>query len=79
VDMKRLNTEGVGCGVEELNPGPDGEVWKVVGCNAVDERDLGLDYEHTEDHVLITWVGLLAHAMIWGTLTFVVMYRKKGD
>jgi hypothetical protein len=78
VDMDQLNREGMGCGVEVLDPGPDGEVWKVVGCDPIDERDLGLEFEHSDDHVFMTWIGLLVHSLIWGVLTFIILLRRKG-
>ena len=79
VDMEALNQEGMGCGIDELDPGPDGEVWKVVGCDPIEERDLPLAYEHSDDHVFVTWIGLIAHSVIWGLLTFIILYRRKGD
>jgi len=79
VDIDRMNNEGIGCGIEELDPGPDGEAWKILGCDPIDERKLGIEYEHTDDHVFSTWVGLVVHSMVWGGLTFVLLYRKKGN
>ena len=79
VDMEALNKEGMGCGIEELDPGPDGDVWKVVGCDPIDERDLPISYEHTDNHVFSTWIGLLVHSLFWGILTFFILYRRKGD
>jgi ABC-type multidrug transport system ATPase subunit/pSer/pThr/pTyr-binding forkhead associated (FHA) protein len=77
VDMDKLSKEGMGCGIEVLDPGPDGEVWKVVGCET-QERELDLDFDHSGENVLLTWIGLLMHSMVWGLLTFFILYRRKG-
>jgi len=76
--LDQLNRDGVGCAVQEVEIEPDGDPWKVIGCDAIGERDLGLEYEHSDDHLFLTWVGLAVHFMVWGGLTFIILYRRKG-
>ena len=40
---------------------------------------LSLDYQHTETHVLITWLALIGMAVFWGALTVLVQRRKQVD
>jgi ABC-type multidrug transport system ATPase subunit/pSer/pThr/pTyr-binding forkhead associated (FHA) protein len=77
-DMEGLNNEVVGCGISEQDLGPDLGESLIVGCEPKPPRDLDLSYEASEEHVFLTWVGLLAHTVIWGGLTFLVLLRKRG-
>ncbi len=77
VDMEKLNREGMACGIDELPLEKGGG--KVIGCEPLDERALSLEYEHTADHVFATWIGLLIHSVVWGSLTFFILYRRKGS
>jgi hypothetical protein len=79
VGMDQLNKESMGCGVEVLSPGPDGEDWKIIGCEPIAERELGIKFEQSDDHVFITWIGLVVHSIVWGGLTFIILYRRKGS
>jgi hypothetical protein len=77
-DMEGLNNEVVGCGISEQDLGPDLGESLIVGCEPKPPRELDLTYEASEEHVLLTWVGLLAHTVFWGALTFIVLLRRRG-
>lgn len=76
VDMARLNRESMACSVVEIPSMTGGDPVKDIRCDSI-ERSLYLDYEHTSEHVVNMWMGLLAHAIFWGLLTIVVQARKK--
>ena len=76
VDMARLNDESMACSVVEIPSMTGGEATKEIRCDTID-RSLYLDYEHTREHVVSMWLGLLAHAVFWGLLTIIVQARKK--
>ena len=78
-DLPQLNREGIGCAVSEIDVEPEGRPWKVIGCDAIGERDMELEYEHSRNHIFLTWVGLAAHFVVWGGLTFIILYRRKGS
>ncbi len=81
VDVRKLNDESIGCTVVEV-PLPDGSgVQREVVCDSAAraEEDLGLDYEHSEEHLLLDWAALLAQTVVWGGLTMVVQARKKSE
>jgi hypothetical protein len=78
-NMDQLNREGIGCAVKEMEIEPNGRPWKVIGCDAIGEREFGIGYEHTAEHVFLTWVGLAVHFLIWAGLTYLILYRRKGD
>ena len=67
-----MNQDGIGCAVSEVEIEPNGDPWKVIGCDTIGERDLGLEYEHSDEHLFLTWVGLAAHLAVWGGLTFII-------
>ena len=82
VDIPGLNEKSLGCQVwEEEVPLADGSVQTQTGVDcdsaAVPDEDLGLDYEHSQEHLLLTWGGLLVQAIVWGGLTTLVQARKK--
>jgi len=80
VDVPGLNEEGRICTVVEIPPLPGGsETQFEVHCESAAraEEDLGLDYEHSEQHLRSAWVALLAQAVAWGGLTMLVQARKK--
>jgi len=74
VDVRKLNDESRICTVV---PTMQGDTEIACESAARDEEDLGLDYEHSSDHLLTTWGALLAQAVVWGGLTTVVQARKK--
>jgi ABC-type multidrug transport system ATPase subunit len=76
VDLPKLNSESRVCSVVEIPSLTGGEPTKEIRCDPA-ERDLFLDYEHTEEHVTLTWIGLLAHTFVWVILTVIVQARKK--
>ncbi len=76
VDMARLNRESMACSVVEIPSMSGGDPTKDIRCDSID-RSLYLDYEHTKEHVMSMWMGLLAHVFFWGLLTIVVQARKK--
>jgi ABC-type multidrug transport system ATPase subunit/pSer/pThr/pTyr-binding forkhead associated (FHA) protein len=81
VDVRKLNEESIGCTVVEM-PLPDGSgVQRDIVCDSAarEEEDLGLDYEHSEEHLLLDWVALLAQTVVWGGLTMFLQMRKKSD
>ncbi len=78
VDLPKLNEESRVCSIIEMPSMTGGEATKEVQCDSA-ERDLPLDYEHTKDHVLYTWIGLMMHVFLWTVLTIIVQARKKGE
>lgn len=84
VDVPGLNEDSLVCSVyEQQVPAPDGTVQTQRGINcdsaAQDPEDLDLDYEHSEEHLLLTWGALIGQAFFWGLLTLIVQVRKKPD
>jgi hypothetical protein len=78
VDLAKLNRESRVCSVVEI-PSMTGEApTREVRCDTA-ERDLNLDYEHTEEHVMMTWIGLSAHVFVWVLLTVIIQARKKVE
>jgi hypothetical protein len=78
VDLAKLNRESRVCSVVEI-PSMTGEApTREVRCDTA-ERDLNLDYEHTEEHVTLTWIGLTAHIFVWVLLTVIIQARKKVE
>jgi ABC-type multidrug transport system ATPase subunit/pSer/pThr/pTyr-binding forkhead associated (FHA) protein/ABC-type multidrug transport system permease subunit len=78
VDIPGLNEEGRSCSVQEIPNMQTGAKELKVICSEV-KQDLKLPYEHTEENVLFTWMGLLAHMFIWLILTMFVVARQKLD
>jgi hypothetical protein len=79
VNIEGLNEDGRACGVTEQDLRRSDDPSLVVGCDKIAPLQLDLKYEFDEEHVLLAWMGLLVHTAIWGCLTFVVLYRRKGD
>jgi ABC-type multidrug transport system ATPase subunit/ABC-type multidrug transport system permease subunit len=76
IDLPTLNKESRVCTVVEIPSMTGGEAQKQIRCDEAG-KDLYLDYEHTEEHILYTWVGLSAHILIWTLLTVIIQARKK--
>lgn len=75
VDLQKLNEESLVCQVV-----PVAGAEKVICESAArDAEDLGLDYEHSTEHVLSCWGALLAQAIVWGGATTLVQARKKTE
>jgi hypothetical protein len=55
-----------------------GDATVEVTCDSA-ERDLYLDYDHSEEHILITWIALTAHIFIWTLITVIIQARKKTE
>jgi hypothetical protein len=81
VDIEGLNNEGQTCVLKEstyTNPLDGQEVTELLlNCDAAKQDDLPLDYEHTQDHLMYNWLGLLGHSFLWGALTVIAQARKK--
>jgi len=78
VDIPGLNEEGRSCSVQEIPNMQTGAKELKVICSEV-KQDLKLPYEHTEENVVYTWFGMLAHMVIWLILTMIVVARQKVD
>jgi ABC transport system ATP-binding/permease protein len=72
--LRDLNQESQGCRVVEI-PGPGGT---AIVCNdaPLSDKDLKLNYEHTPEHLLNIWMGLVAQIVLWCVLTIWVQARK---
>jgi len=78
VDMERLNEKSRVCSVNEVpNMQTGAKELKVICTDA--EQDLSLDYKHTEETILFTWFGMLAHIGFWILLTIIFVARQKVD
>jgi ABC-type multidrug transport system ATPase subunit/pSer/pThr/pTyr-binding forkhead associated (FHA) protein len=77
VDIPALNEEGRRC-VYDINPQTGNE---EVMCNEapLETKDLGLEYEHSEEHLLTAWGALLGQTVLWGIATVIVQKRAKID
>jgi hypothetical protein len=78
VDIPGLNEEGRSCSVQQIPNMQTGANELKVICSEV-KQDLKVPYEHSEDNVLYTWLGMLAHVVIWLILTMIVVARQKAD
>jgi ABC-type multidrug transport system ATPase subunit len=78
VDLAEMNDESRVCTVIEIPSMTGGDPTRDITCDE-SSRDLNLDYEHTEDKILFTWIGLLAQFFVWTMLTVIVQARKKGE
>ncbi len=78
VDIPKLNEESQICTVIEM-PTRTGGTKRDIRCESAarSEEDLGLDYEHSAEHLGTTWLALVIQAVIWGGLTVVVQSRRK--
>jgi ABC transport system ATP-binding/permease protein len=82
VNIPELNEESLTCNVSvvEMPTETDetrGE--KRIDCqsSAREPEKLGLNYEHTAEHLLTTWIALIIQTFFWGGLTMIVQARKK--
>lgn len=82
VDMDALNAKGVACVVKEIEypamPGSPARTEVRTVCDNV-TRDLYLDYEHTPEHVIRMWLGLVGQCLVWFFLTYIVVSRQRGE
>jgi len=78
IDLPQLNKDGIVCSVVEIPSMTGGDPTNEVRCDS-GEQDLFLDFDHSEAHVLYTWIGLTAHIFIWTLITIIVQARKKTD
>ena len=82
VDIPKLNEESLSCSViEKPIHASDGSMQteRDINCDSAAQDDLDLDYEHTEEHLLLTWAALGAQIILWGVLTMIVQARQKPD
>lgn len=81
VDVRGLNDQSRVCTVVEIPDRTTGELKNEVACADAKMSDakLVLSYEHSRDHLLSTWAGLGAHALVWALLTIIVQLRKKAE
>jgi hypothetical protein len=75
VGMNELDSSSRVCVVAEMPGSAD----TVVRCDDAAVGNLGLNYERSPEHLLITWAGLFAQLLVWATLTIVVQMRRKGE
>jgi ABC-type multidrug transport system ATPase subunit len=78
-DLETLNQVARACKIVSREVLPDEDNFLTLGCDEVEPRILPLAYEHTKDHLMLTWLGLLAHSFFWGILTAIILVRKKID
>jgi ABC-type multidrug transport system ATPase subunit len=84
VGIEELNEESMVCQVGESQVVlPDGstETHYGFGCDteSAGVEELGLNYAHTEKHLLTVWGALVAQIVLWGVLTMVMQMRTKTD
>jgi hypothetical protein len=84
VDLPGLDEDkSVACSAVWLPANPQmgtTEPTTTVECASAALGDkLSLDYQHTETHVLITWLALAGMAVFWGVMTVLVQRRKRVD
>ncbi|MBN1259467.1 MAG: FHA domain-containing protein [Anaerolineae bacterium] len=82
IDIPKLNEETIVCSKwEQEVPTAEGgtETQTGVTCESRprDPEDLGLNFEHSEEHLLTTWIALFVQAVFWGGATTIVQARKK--
>jgi ABC-type multidrug transport system ATPase subunit/pSer/pThr/pTyr-binding forkhead associated (FHA) protein len=76
IDIPALNDKSQVCQVvPQMGAGTE----ITCASAARDREDLGLDYEHSEEHLLTTWGALLAQTVVWGVATMLVQARKKTE
>jgi ABC-type multidrug transport system ATPase subunit/pSer/pThr/pTyr-binding forkhead associated (FHA) protein len=78
INLPALNEESRVCTAVEIPSMTGGEATVEATCDSA-ERDLYLDYDHTEEHVLVTWIALTAQIFIWMLITVIVQARKKTE
>jgi ABC-type multidrug transport system ATPase subunit len=78
VNIPRLNEESQSCSVQEIPNEQTGAIELKARCDGA-KQDLKLPYKHTEKDVVYTWLGMLAHVVIWLALTMFVVARQKLD
>jgi hypothetical protein len=78
VDISTLNIEGRSCSVQQIPNSETGVNELKVICSDV-KQNLKVPYKHTAENVVYTWIGMLAHLVIWLILTMIVVARQKLD
>lgn len=78
VDLPGLNEDSRVCSVNEIPNMQTGAAELQVICTDA-KQDLKIPYEHTEENVLYTWFGMIAHTVFWVILTIIVQARKKVE
>ncbi len=78
VDIPSINEKSRVCSVNEIpNMQTGAKELKVICTEA--KQDIAVNYEHTEDNIIYTWLGMGAHIFLWTLLTIIVQARKKVD
>jgi ABC-type multidrug transport system ATPase subunit/pSer/pThr/pTyr-binding forkhead associated (FHA) protein/ABC-type multidrug transport system permease subunit len=75
IDMVALNDSSIAC---KVSPDPTAGYALAPQCSTADIK-LYLDYEHTPEHVIAMWIGLLVHCAVWFLLTTILVARQKGE
>jgi ABC-type multidrug transport system ATPase subunit/pSer/pThr/pTyr-binding forkhead associated (FHA) protein len=78
IDIGGLNEKSRICSVNEIPNLQTGAKELKVICNDA-KQELKIPYEHSEEFVLFTWIGMGAHILFWTILTIIVQARKKVD
>jgi ABC-type multidrug transport system ATPase subunit/pSer/pThr/pTyr-binding forkhead associated (FHA) protein len=78
VDLPGLNEGSRVCSVNEVPNMQTGATELKVIC-AEAKQDLKIPYEHTEENVLYTWIGMIGHTVFWIILTIIIQARKKVE
>jgi ABC-type multidrug transport system permease subunit len=78
VNLPGLNEDSRVCSVNEIPNMQTGAAELQVICTDA-KQDLKIPYEHTEENVLYTWFGMIAHTVFWVILTIIVQARKKVE
>jgi hypothetical protein len=80
VDMKKLDADSRVCTVVETADMNTGAKKLETICDAAKrDPDKILNYQHTEEHVIGTWLGLGITALVWTALTIFIQSRKKTE
>ncbi len=78
VDLPGLNKNSRVCSVNEVPNMQTGAKEKKVICTE-GRQDLKIPYEHSEEFLLFTWIGMCAHTFFWVILTIIVQARKRVE
>ena len=78
IDIPGLNEESRVCSVNEIPNMQTGAKELKVICNEA-KQELKIPYEHSEENVLYTWIGMFSHIVLWTILTIIVQARKKVE
>ena len=78
IDLEKLNNEARACKVVEIPSMTGGKPTLEAQCTSA-ERDLTVTYDHTEEYILTTWIGLIAHIFLWVIVTIFIQARKKAE